>query len=77
MRLIPIGSGIIWAESRWTNFLKITEDCRICNTAVRSYAASARVYLSLEHHWNIRHPGGDERQHLPAANPRLFRAISP
>jgi hypothetical protein len=35
---------------------------RICNTAIRSYSASARVYLSLEHHWNIRYPGGDDRQ---------------
>jgi hypothetical protein len=35
---------------------------RICHTAVRKYSAHSRVYLSLEHHWNIRYPGGNERQ---------------
>jgi hypothetical protein len=29
---------------------------------VREHSAQARVYISLEHHWNIRYPGGDERQ---------------
>lgn len=35
---------------------------RMANTAVRKASASARVYLSLEHHWNIRYPGGDPGQ---------------
>jgi hypothetical protein len=35
---------------------------RLCNEAVRKYSANARVYLSLEHHWNMHYPGGDERQ---------------
>jgi len=35
---------------------------RIARTAIRKYSATARVYLSLEHHWNIRYPGGNERQ---------------
>jgi len=35
---------------------------RICNTAIRKYSAHARVYLSLEHHWNIRYPGGNAMQ---------------
>jgi len=43
---------------------------RVCNTAVRMHSATARVYLSLEHHWNIRYPGGNERQAF-AARPFL------
>ena len=26
---------------------------RVCNTAVRKYSANGRVYVCLEHHWNI------------------------
>lgn len=35
---------------------------RIAHTAIRKYSANARVYLSLEHHWNIRYAGGNEKQ---------------
>lgn len=35
---------------------------RICHQSVRKHSLNARVYLSLEHHWNIRYPGGDEMQ---------------
>ena len=35
---------------------------RACHEAVRKYSATGRVYLSLEHHWNIRYPGGDAEQ---------------
>jgi hypothetical protein len=39
---------------------------RICHESVRKYSTTARVYLSLEHHWNIRYPGGDGEQAFPA-----------
>ena len=39
---------------------------RICHESVRKYSATARVYVSLEHHWNIRYPGGDAEQAFPA-----------
>ena len=39
---------------------------RICHESIRKYSATARVYLSLEHHWNIRYPGGDAQQAFPA-----------
>ena len=39
---------------------------RICHESVRRYSTTARVYLSLEHHWNIRYPGGDAEQAFPA-----------
>ncbi|MBI1840194.1 MAG: hypothetical protein HYR88_05010 [Verrucomicrobia bacterium] len=35
---------------------------RLASTAVRKASSSARVYVSLEHHWNIRYPGGDAQQ---------------
>lgn len=38
---------------------------RLAHNAVRRHSAHARVYISLEHHWNIRYPGGDERQAFP------------
>ena len=39
---------------------------RITHEAVRKYSENARVYISLEHHWNIRYPGGDAKQAFPA-----------
>ena len=35
---------------------------RLAHDAVRRQSSWARVYLSLEHHWNIRYGAGDERQ---------------
>jgi hypothetical protein len=35
---------------------------RLCNEAVRKHSRNARVYLSLEHHWNMHYHGGDELQ---------------
>ena len=39
---------------------------RLAHTAIRRHSSWARVYLSLEHHWNIRYAAGDERQSFPA-----------
>jgi hypothetical protein len=39
-------------------------------TAVRRFAPESRVYVSLEHHWNIRYPAGDAGQSF-AARPFL------
>jgi len=39
---------------------------RLAHTAIRNQSSWARVYLSLEHHWNIRYPAGDENQCFPA-----------
>jgi hypothetical protein len=35
---------------------------RLAHTAIRRQSSWARVYLSLEHHWNIRFGAGDEKQ---------------
>lgn len=39
---------------------------RLVHRAVRRYSAEGRVFVSLEHHWNIRYGGGDELQTFPA-----------
>ena len=35
---------------------------RLAHRAVRGQSSWARVYISLEHHWTIRYPAGDEQQ---------------
>ncbi len=61
-----INSHWFWYNMGRVSMETLAEDylrtVRVCNTAVRKFSASSRVYLSLEHHWNIRYPGGDERQ---------------
>lgn len=38
---------------------------RITHQAVRRHSKNGRVFLSLEHHWNIAYPGGKEGQVFP------------
>lgn len=38
---------------------------RLAHDAIRRESSSARVYISLEHHWNIRYAAGDEYQAFP------------
>ena len=38
---------------------------RLVHRSIRSQSSWARVYVSLEHHWNIRYAAGDERQSFP------------
>jgi len=38
---------------------------RLAHAAVRKESSWARVYISLEHHWNIRYAAGDEQQAFP------------
>ncbi len=58
----------------WANQGEVTEEdftadyertVRIIHRAVRSQADWPRVYLSLEHHWSIRYPGGTPLQAFP------------
>lgn len=39
---------------------------RVCDTAVRKYLSTGRVFISLEHHWGIRYASGDEMQTFAA-----------
>jgi hypothetical protein len=38
---------------------------RMIHGAVRRQASWARVYVSLEHHWNMRYPAGKQNQSFP------------
>ena len=38
---------------------------KTCHQIVRRHLAQGRTFLSLEHHWNIRYPGGDDQQTFP------------
>ena len=51
--------GRVPMETLADNYLQAV---RATHEAVRKHSKNARVYLSLEHHWNIRYPGGDELQ---------------
>jgi hypothetical protein len=39
---------------------------RLMHDSIRKQSSWARVYLSLEHHWNIRYPAGDQYQSFAA-----------
>lgn len=59
-----------WANMGPVTMEAFSEDyeqvVRLMHTAIRSQSASSRVYVSLEHHWNIRYPAGDETQAFAA-----------
>jgi hypothetical protein len=38
---------------------------RLVHDAVRRQSSWGRVYVSLDHHWGIRYPAGDEKQAFP------------
>jgi Family of unknown function (DUF5722) len=39
---------------------------RSAHEALRAQSDNARLFVSLEHHWNIHYPGADERHSFPA-----------
>lgn len=59
-----------WANMGRVSMEEFADDylraVRLVHTAIRRQASWPRVYISLEHHWNIRYPAGDERQSFPA-----------
>jgi hypothetical protein len=38
------------------------ETVRLAHDSLKRHSSRVRVYISMEHHWNIRYPGGHERQ---------------
>jgi hypothetical protein len=58
-----------WANMGRVTMPEFAEDylrtMKLAHDAVRKHSASARIYMSLEHHWNIRYAAGDERQSFP------------
>lgn len=71
-----VNSHWFWANMGHASLEDFAQDyarvLRLVCDAVRRESSSARVYVSLEHHWNIRYPGGDETQTF-AARPFLER----
>ena len=69
-----VNSHWFWANMGRVTMEQFADDhlrtVRLAHTSIRKQSAHSRVYLSLEHHWNIRYPGGDDRQAF-AARPFL------
>jgi hypothetical protein len=69
-----VNSHWFWANMGRVTMEEFADDylraVRACHTAVRKYSTTARVYVSLEHHWNMRYEGGDDKQTF-AARPFL------
>lgn len=65
-----VNSHWFWANRGRVEMEPFADDylraVRIVHEAVREQARHARVYVSLEHHWNLRYPGGDAEQAFPA-----------
>jgi hypothetical protein len=61
-----VNSHWFWANLGRASMEEFAEDylrtARVAATALRRISSSARLYLSLEHHWNIHYPGGDTQQ---------------
>lgn len=64
-----VNSHWFWANMGPVGMEEFADDylrtVRLVHQAVRRHSLHARVYLSLEHHWNLRYPGGDETQAFP------------
>ena len=64
-----VNSHWFWANRGRISMEIFAEDylrtARIANTSLRKVSSSARLYLSLEHHWNVRYAGGDAEQAFP------------
>jgi hypothetical protein len=58
-----------WANMGRVTMQEFAEDylrtMRLAHDAVRRQSSWGRVYMSLEHHWGIRYPAGDEQQSFP------------
>ncbi|MEN9674877.1 MAG: hypothetical protein RIS76_773 [Verrucomicrobiota bacterium] len=64
-----VNSHWFWANMGRVGLEEFADDylrtVRVVHAAVRQSSDHARVYVSLEHHWNLRYPGGDDQQAFP------------
>jgi hypothetical protein len=64
-----VNSHWYWANMGHVSMEQFAQDyaraVRICALAVRKYSSCGRVFISLEHHWNIRYAGADATQGFP------------
>jgi|LakMenEpi03Aug12_release.lakeMendotaPanAssembly.Ray.scaffolds.fasta_scaffold217191_1 hypothetical protein len=69
-----VNSHWYWSNCGRVTMEEFTDDyleaVRLIHQSVRKHSAEGQVFVSLEHHWNIRYAGGDERQAF-AARPFL------
>jgi hypothetical protein len=76
-----VNSHWVWSNMGHVSMEDFARDyartIRVCFTAVRKFSSSARIYLSLEHHWNIHYAALGENQSF-AARPFLatFNSIA-
>jgi hypothetical protein len=65
-----VNSHWFWANMGRVTMGEFADDylrtVRLAHSSIRKASANARLYLSLEHHWGIRYPGGDDSQAFPA-----------
>ena len=65
-----VNSHWFWSNCGRVTMEEFTEDylaaVRLVHESVRKHSPEGQVFVSLEHHWNIRYAGGDERQAFPA-----------
>ncbi len=58
-----------WANMGRVSMTEFADDylrtLRLANTAIRRESSWARVYISMEHHWNIHYAAGDDHQTFP------------
>jgi uncharacterized protein DUF5722 len=58
-----------WSNMGHVSMEQFTRDyeraVRICSKAVKKHSSSSRVFISLEHDWNIRYAGTNETQGFP------------
>ncbi|HZM02785.1 MAG TPA: DUF5722 domain-containing protein [Candidatus Saccharimonadales bacterium] len=61
-----VNSHWYWANMGHASMEQFARDyertVRICAQAVRKYSSCGRIFISLEHHWNIRYAGADATQ---------------
>jgi hypothetical protein len=69
-----VNSHWFWSNCGRVTMEEFTEDyleaVRLIHQSVRKHSPDGQVFVSLEHHWNIRYAGGDGRQTF-AARPFL------
>jgi hypothetical protein len=67
-----VNSHWFWYNRGRTTMENVADDylkaVRLCHGAVRKASANMRVFISLEHHWGIRYPGGSEDQAFAGKN---------
>ena len=61
-----VNSHWFWSNMGRVSMEQFADDyltsVRLAHEAIKAHDSTARVFVSLEHHWNINYPGGDKTQ---------------